>query len=119
MASSKTFEDLKVWQSAHALVLEIYKLTQSFPDHEQFGLIAQIRRAAISIPANIAEGFAKTGAKDKARFYNIAQGSLEECKYYLILANDLKYGKNPKINDLLTETAKLLSAYRRAMLAKS
>ena len=82
---SKTFEDLIVWEKAHQWVLEIYRFTDSFPRRGQFGLVSQLRRAVISIPANIAEGFKKRGNPDKARFYNIAQGSIEECRYYLIL----------------------------------
>jgi four helix bundle protein len=73
----KTFTDLIVWQKAHEFVLDIYKYTESFPKAEIYGLTSQFRRAAISIAANIAEGFGKRGKADKARFYNIAQGSLE------------------------------------------
>ena len=94
--TAKTFEDLIVWQKAHAFVLSIYSFSGTFPKHEIFGLTSQFRRAAVSIPANIAEGFRKKSNKDKIRFYNIAQGSLEECRYYLILANDLGYGENKK-----------------------
>ncbi len=74
---------------AHQLVLEIYKATKKFPDDERYGLISQMRRAAVSIPANIAEGFRKRGKKDKVNFYNIAQGSLDELNYYIILSKDL------------------------------
>lgn len=90
----KDFRELKVWQKAHQLVLEIYKITKTFPADERFGLITQMRRAAVSIPANIAEGFRKRGLKDKAHFYNIAEGSLEEVRYYLILGKDLNYCSN-------------------------
>lgn len=72
-------------------MLEIYNITKAFPAEERFGLISQMRRAAVSIPANIAEGFKKRTVKDKSNFYNIAQGSLEELRYYLILSKDLKY----------------------------
>lgn len=89
---SKTFEDLVVWKKAHQWVLEIYRFTEYFPKQEQFSLTSQMRRAAISIPANIAEGFKKKSRPDKARFYNIAQGSIEESRYYLILAEDIGYG---------------------------
>jgi four helix bundle protein len=81
-----TFQDLRVWQKAHEVVLDIYRLTAAFPREELFGLTAQVRRAAVSVPANIAEGFVKRGKSDKVRFYNIAQGSLEEVRYYLILS---------------------------------
>lgn len=85
------FEQLEVWQEAHKLVLRIYWATQDFPAEEKFGLISQMRRAAISIPANIAEGFKRRGLPDKIRFYNTAESSLEELKYFLILAKDLQY----------------------------
>jgi four helix bundle protein len=78
---SKSFKDLLVWQRSHEFVLEIYKLTQAFPQKELFGLVSQLRRAAISIPANIAEGFKRKGKADKLRFYNISQASLEEVRY--------------------------------------
>jgi len=91
MEKAKSFRDLLVWQRAHELVLEVYKVTQHYPTEERFGLISQMRRAAVSVPANISEGFAKKGRKDKMNFYNIAQGSLEELKYYLMLSQDLGY----------------------------
>ncbi|MBD2168896.1 four helix bundle protein [Tolypothrix sp. FACHB-123] len=78
---ARTFQDLIVWKKAHQFVLAVYKLTSQFPKSEIYGLSSQFRRAAISIPANIAEGFKKKGTADKVRFMNIAQGSLEECRY--------------------------------------
>ena len=90
MAVAK-FTDLVVWQEAHKLVLKVYELTQDYPDTEKYGLVSQMRRAAISIPANIAEGFKRHGLQDKIRFYNIAEGSLEELKYFFILSEDLGY----------------------------
>ena len=116
---SRTFQDLTVWQRAHALVLEVYRLTEAFPRHELFGLTSQLRRAAVSVPANIAEGFKKRGKSDKARFYNIAQGSLEECRYYLILARDLKYALTDNLLVKLDEVSRLLDAYSRATIAAS
>ena len=86
---AQSFQDLIVWQKSHLFVLEVYKLSQNFPNNELYGLVSQLRRAAVSIPANIAEGFKKRGLADKVRFLNIAQGSLEECRYYLILTSDL------------------------------
>jgi len=91
MSKLESFRDLEVWQKAHRFVLGIYRLTKAFPDEERYGLISQMRRAAVSVPANIAEGFKRRGWGDKARFYNIAEASLEEVKYYLILAKDLGY----------------------------
>jgi len=90
--TAKSFQDLVVWQKAHLQVLAIYRYTEEFPKKEIYGLTSQFRRAAISIPANIAEGFKKRGRSDKARFMNMAQGSLEDSRYYLILADDLGYG---------------------------
>ena len=113
---SKTFQDLIVWQKAHQFVLSVYSLTSDFPKHEIYGLTSQFRRASISIPANIAEGFKKRGNADKARFLNIAQGSLEECRYYLILTEDLHYGDTTNVNNKIEEVSKLLHAYRKALL---
>ncbi len=114
-APARTFEDLIVWQKAHAWVLAGYRFSDQFPPHERFGLTAQLHRAAVSIPANIAEGFKKTGVADKRRFMNIAQGSLEECRYYLILARDLGYGDTCPLMPQLEEVSRLLYAYTRAI----
>jgi four helix bundle protein len=85
------FEDLEVWKKAHKVVIEIYNVTKQFPNEEKFGLASQMRRAATSIAANIAEGFKRRTPSDKANFYNISQSSLEELRYYLILSKDLGY----------------------------
>lgn len=111
-----TFKDLIVWQKAHEFVLQVYELTKAFPKTEQYGLTSQIRRAAVSIPANIAEGFKKRGKADKARFLNIAQGSIEECRYYLILAGDLKYADMNQADSTLEEVSKLTEAYSQAII---
>ena len=113
---AKTFQDVEVWKKAHAWVLNVYRFTEKFPKHELFGLTSQLRRAAVSIPANFAEGFKKKGHADKARFYNIAQGSLEECRYYMILARDLGYGDTTVLLESLEEVSKMLEAYSRSML---
>ncbi len=113
--SAKTFEDLLVWQKSHEFVLGVYRVTEGFPKHELYGLTSQLRRAAVSIPANIAEGFKKRGTADKLRFYNIAQGSLEECRYYLILANDLKYGTTNELKSSSAEIGKMLGGYMREL----
>jgi len=98
-------------------VLAIYRLTESFPEREKFGLSHQMRRAAVSIPANIAEGFRRRGKGDKARFMNMAEGSIEECRYYLILAKDLGYGDTKVLNSTLEEVSRMLNAYAAAILA--
>ena len=115
--AAKTFEEVEVWKKSHAWVLAVYRLTDQFPKHEMFGLTAQLRRAAVSIPANFAEGFKKRGRADKARFYNIAQGSLEECRYYMILARDLGYGDTATLLKFLEEISRMLESYSRSMLA--
>ena len=102
------FNDLIVWQKAHKLVLEIYEMTKGFPKEESFGLTSQIRRAAVSVPANIAEGFKRVGKADKLRFYNIAHASLTEVRYFLILSRDLEYGNSISINNLSEEISKIL-----------
>ena len=117
--SAQSFQDLLVWQKAHEFVLHVYKMTEQFPDTEKFGLTSQLRRAAISIPANIAEGFKKQGQLDKVRFYNISQGSLEECKYYLILAQDLDYSNTTELTLLLDEVGRLLSGLIRSIRRRS
>ncbi len=108
---AKTFQDLIVWQKAHKLVLEIYKSTKNFPDDERFGLTSQVRRSAVSIPANIAEAFKKWHKNDKIRFLSIAQCSLEETRYYLILAKDLNYIEPDELFILLEDVSKLLHSY--------
>ena len=114
---ARSFRDLMVWQKAHAFVLGVYRYTESFPEREKYGLSHQLRRAAVSIPANIAEGFGKRSSPDKARFLNIAEGSVEECRYYLILSQDLGYGQSESLMSTLEETSKLLHAYARAIMA--
>jgi four helix bundle protein len=112
---AKTFKDLIVWQKAHRFVLETYAVTAKFPRSEIYCLTGQMRSAAISVPANIAEGFRKRGISDKTRSLNIAQGSLEEYRYYLILTHDLGYANTADMGILLEEVSKLLVAYARAI----
>jgi len=108
-----------VWQKAHQFVLAVYRLTGEFPSAEQYGLTSQFRRAAVSIPANIAEGFKKRGKADKARFLNIAQGSLEECRYYVILTRDLGYANVAVLTPALAEVSCLLESYSSAVIASA
>ena len=109
---TNNFHGIVAWQKAHEFVLLVYKMTKSFPDFEKFGLCSQFQRAAVSIPANIAEGYKKLSRADKLRFYNIAQGSLEECRYYTLLSRDLEYIDEIQYNALFAlveETSKLLN----------
>lgn len=113
------FQNIVAWQKAHEFVLLVYKETKSFPDYEKFGLCSQFQRAAVSIPANIAEGYKKLSRPDKLRFYNIAQGSLEECRYYIILSKDLGYINESCYNTLATtieECSKTLNAYCKGVV---
>ena len=112
---AKRFSDLIVWQKAHQFVLDVYRLSSEFPKTEIYGLTSQIRRAAVSVPANIAEGFRKQTNPEKLRFLNIAQSSLEECRYYLILVSDLGYGSTEKLDWQLVEVSKLLQGYSKAI----
>ncbi|HEY9047355.1 MAG TPA: four helix bundle protein [Ohtaekwangia sp.] len=115
MSTSKSFQDLIVWQRAHQFVLSVYKYTSVFPKEERYFLTSQFRRAATSIAANIAEGFAKRTKPDKIRILNIAQGSLEECRYYILLSIDLDYGADKNMEKLSEEVSKLLNAYLKAI----
>jgi len=109
--AARSFEDLVVWKKAHQLVLQIYRFTGLLPANETYGLASQMRRCAISVPANIAEGFKRRGKPDKVRFMNIAQGSLEECRYYLILAKDLHYGETGMLAMMVEDVSRILEVY--------
>jgi len=113
---ARSFRDLLVWRKAHQFVLAAYTFTAGFPKRETYGLALQLRRAAVSIPANIAEGFRRRGKAEKARYMNIAEGSVEESRYYLILAQDLGYGDTAKLASALEEVSRLLNAYAAAIL---
>lgn len=115
----QTFQNILAWQKAYDFVLDVYKYTKSFPESEKYGLISQFQRAAVSVIANIAEGYKKIGKADKLRFMNISQGSLEECRCYVILSRDLGYIDNDVYNILyskIEEASKLLNGYCKAML---
>lgn len=108
------FQRVIAWQKAHDFVLSVYSITRQFPDDEKFGLTSQFRRAAVSIEANIAEGYKKLSKTDKLRFFNIAQGSLEECRNYIILSLDLNYITEQDYNLLCKQseyTSRMLNSY--------
>ena len=115
MENAKTFEDLYVWQKAYKFTLDVYRVTKTFPKEETYGLVSQFRKAAVSVIANIAEGFRKLSKADKLRFYNIAQGSLSECRCYVILSRDLNYCETSGLFDLVQEVSKLLDSYCMAI----
>lgn len=106
---TNSFTQLDVWKKAHQLTLAVYRLTTRFPRHERFGLTSQMQRAAISVPANIAEGYGRRAPRDKAHFYNIAASSAEELRYHLILSRDLGYhAGDPEPLQMLDEVAGML-----------
>ena len=100
MSSSRSFTDLECWHYAHEFVKTVYAVTKYYPEDERYGLTSQFRRAAVSIAANICEGYRKLSCADKLRFMNIAQGSLEECRYYIILSFDINYINKTTFDDL-------------------
>ncbi len=114
------FQRVIAWQKAHQFVLYVYSVTKGFPEEERFGLTSQFRRAAVSIEANIAEGYKKLSKSDKLRFLNIAQGSLEECRDYIILSNDLGYINEQELNNLkeLSENAsRMINSYCKGIVS--
>jgi four helix bundle protein len=114
-ATAKSFRDLIVWQKAHAFVLDVYRASEPFPAAERYGITSQLRRAAVSIAANVVEGFRKRGPADKLRYFNIAQGSADECLYYLVLVHDLGLADTGQLQQHLDEVSRLLQAYMTAI----
>jgi four helix bundle protein len=109
----RNFKELKVWEKAHLLTLEVYKVTASFPKDELYGLTSQTRRAAASVPANIAEGCGKESKSELARYLQISMGSASELEYHLLLAHDLKLLADPTYHNLeagVTEVKRMLTA---------
>ena len=116
---SYTFKDILAWQKAYQYCLAVYKVTAGFPDFERFGLRSQFTRAAVSVTANIAEGYKKLSKPDKLRFFNISQGSLEECRYYILLSKDLGYINNDSFENLDAEIEKVsryINAYCKGII---
>ncbi len=113
----KDYRSLNVWKSGHVLTLEIYRQTKSFPKDELFGLTSQLRRAAASIPANIAEGCGRDGDAELKRFLNIALGSACEVDYFVLLAGELGYFK-PEVHELLADDAVRLRRQLGAFIQK-
>jgi len=114
-----SFENVIAWQKAHAFALLAYKTCQKFPVTERYGLCDQFQRAAVSISANIAEGYKKVSKADKLRFFNISQGSLEECRNYILLVRDLGYISLEEFEELrfsIEETSKFLNLYCKGII---
>ncbi len=115
-----TFKNIKVWQKAHELVLEIYKIAKIFPSLERYGIAAQLRRSAASVATNIVEGYKRKSDKDFAHFLNVAESSLEETKYHLLLAYDLKYLSKKdyeRLSVLADEAGKMLFGFQKRLKA--
>jgi len=113
-----TFEDLLIWQKSMDFVTELYKITEHFPDSEKFGLVSQIRRSAVSIPSNIAEGYGRNSKGDFNRFLNISMGSLFELQTQLIIAGNLNYleeSKNNKLYEMSREIERMMSSFIRSL----
>ena len=119
---TSSFENIIAWQKAHEFVVFVYRVTEHYPKTESFGLVSQFRRAAVSIPANIAEGYKRLSKQEKLRFFNISQGSLEECRYYCILSHDLDFIDSDTYNiiiNMLSETSYMLNAYINGVVNNS
>lgn len=117
----QSFTDLVAWQKAHAFVVNIYKILKDFPLHEQYGLTSQMRRSAVSITSNIAEGFSRSGKKEKSQFYAIAKGSLTELQNQLLLARDVGYITKvsfPALAEQSAEVGKLISGLQKSVIAR-
>lgn len=115
---TRSFKEVQAWQKAHEFVILTYRATASFPNFERYGLCSQFQRAAVSIASNIAEGYRKDGIADKLRFLNISQGSLEECRYYILLSKDLNYINEDvydQLNTTIEDASRLLNAYYRGI----
>ena len=121
-ALTYSFENVLAWQKAHAFVLLTYRVTRHFPEDEKFGLTSQFHRAAVSIEANIAEGYKKLSKADKLRFFNIAQGSLEECRDYILLSRDLEYitmNQFGELHESIENTSVFLNSYCKGVINNS
>lgn len=118
MTIAKDFQELLIWQRGHALAVRIYRVTDTFPKTEQFGLTNQLRRAAVSVPSNIAEGFERSTGKDFAHFLSITRGSLAEVQSQILLARDLLYVSPEECESLLQETThlhKMINAFKSSL----
>jgi four helix bundle protein len=122
MAALESYRELEVWKKSIDLVERVYRLSGSFPQDERFGLTKQLRRAVVSVPANIAEGAARTGTGEFLRFLSFACGSLAEVETLLVLANRLEMIRSAELAEIqvsLTDVGKMLSGLKRALRSRS
>jgi four helix bundle protein len=113
----QSFKELVVWQKAHILALEAHRMARKFPRFELFGLSSQVQRCAVSVPSNIVEGFKREFPRDSRRFYNIAEGSLEELKYQILFARDAGYinaADCDRIENMAEEVGRLLAGWKKS-----
>jgi len=118
----RDFRELKVWQKAHQVALEVYRQSRSFPAEERFGLTAHVRKTATSVPSNIAEGCGREGEKELARFLSIAAGSASELEYQLLLARDLDYfptGAHAALTERVAEVKRMLYRFMQSLASAS
>ena len=116
----RDFREIKAWEKAHRLTLDVYKATRTFPKEELYGLTSQIRRSCVSIPANIAEGCGRGGDAEFARFLQVSMGSASELEYHLLLAHDLDYLKSASYEELMSqliEVKRMLTAFIKKLRA--
>ncbi len=121
MGKINSYKDLIAWQKAVALVSDIYKVTESFPESEKFGMLSQLRRAAVSVPANIAEGWGRENTKNYLQFLRISRASLYEVETLLIIANNLEYlteNKKQEMFDKTEEVAKIINGLIKSLKIK-
>jgi four helix bundle protein len=117
----RDFKELRVWQNAHQLAREVYRITQTFPRTEEYGLVSQLRRSVTSIPANIAEGCGRNGDRDFSRFLTIAAGSATETEYHVLLAHDLKYVQTEdyvELNRQINDIKRMLNVFVQRLATK-
>ncbi len=118
----RNFKDLTVWQKSHRMVLDVYRVSKGFPSDERFGLTAQLRRSAVSVPANIAEGCGRDTDREMARFLSIAAGSACETEYYIILAHDLSFIDKNAYDELdrqINEIKRMLNSFMQKLMQKT
>ena len=118
----RNFKELKVWQKAHRMVIEVYRITRAFPSNERYGLVSQLRRSAASVPANIAEGCGRKGEREFSQFLGIAAGSASETEYHILLAHDLKLIKKDEYIELdreINEIKRMLNSFIQKLTPKS